>query len=65
MTKKISSIFKYNVCYKSNITGRKICMPERNKKDAMSNVRRLKADNRAHKQAEDFVLWKNIRILKK
>lgn len=40
-------------------------MPERNKKDAMSNVRRLKADNRAHKQAEDFVLWKNIRILKK
>lgn len=40
-------------------------MPERNRKEVMAKVRRLKADNRAHKQAEDFILWKNIKILKR
>ena len=62
---KKSSTFKYKVCYKSNITGRKICMPSRNRREAIADVRRLKADNKAHKQAGDIILWKNIKVSKR
>jgi len=60
--KQVSNLFKFKTCYTSNITGQKICMPERTHKEAMTTVRGLRADNKAHKRAENFVLWKNIRV---
>ena len=59
---KPRSIFKYEVCSKSNITNEKICMPQRNRKEATSYVKKLRLDNKAHLQAGDIIRWKDIKV---
>ena len=66
MAKTINrKVFKYQTCYTSNITGKKICMPQRNRREALADVKKLRADNNAHKRVGDIILWKNIRVKKR